>query len=171
MRLLIHRIFLLCSLVSFGYGYCAENVSVSFINTDQFTDAENARNATDEPLLGISQYLQSLGRLYLPADQTLKLQVLDVDLAGRERFLGRLNRPVRVVNGKSDWPQIKISYILEKNNRILQRGEEIISDMNYMLHINTFDVNDPLRYEKQMILRWFMTRFGQGAGASPGLKE
>lgn len=168
---LVHRTFLVGVLTCSCQAYPASNVSVSFVNPDRYIDAERARSESEQPLQGIAQHLQWLGQRYLPAEQTLKVQVLDVDLAGRYRFFGRSNQYVRVVDGKTDWPQITIRYVLEGNGRILQHGEETISDMGYLLHTNTYGVNEQLRYEKPMIDRWFTTHFTQGPSAGTDLEE
>ena len=137
----------------------AVNVTVSFIHPEQFIDAKDARGESDKRLLAMAKHLQWLGSRYLAADQTLRVEVLDVDLAGRERFLMRSGQEVRIDNGKADWPEIKLRYTLQAGGQVVQQGEEVVTDMGYLAHANSYDSGDPLRYEKQMLERWFRGHF------------
>ena len=159
--LLFVALIALAAFASVGQVAAAVNVTVSFVHPEHFIDAQHAKGESDQPLLGIAQHLQWLGERYLPAGQTLRIEVLDVDLAGSERFLTRAGREVRIDNGRADWPQIKLRYVLQANGSTLQQGEEVVSDMNYLNHINSYSDGDPLRYEKLMLEEWFRGRFAK----------
>lgn len=58
-------------------------VDVAFVHPEAFTDARGQNLDTDVNLQGIAEYLQSLGQKYLPANQSLHIDVLNVDLAGK----------------------------------------------------------------------------------------
>ncbi|MBS0322272.1 MAG: DUF3016 domain-containing protein [Proteobacteria bacterium] len=58
------------------------------------------------------------------------------------------------------WPRIKLSYSLEQDHKVLKQGTEVVVDMNYLEHINSYPADDPLRYEKHMLDDWFRARFG-----------
>ena len=48
-----------------------------------------------------------------------------------------------------------VRYTLESNGKVIDSGEDQLSDMNYMGHINRYSEGDTLRYEKAMIDDWF----------------
>lgn len=110
-------------------------------------------------LESLAKYLRSLGQRYLPADQTLKVEVLDVDLAGIVRPSRRTGTPLRIVNGGADWPRIKLRYVLEAPGQARLSGEETVTDMDYAHSLGSSGASEPLHYEKQMLADWFKARF------------
>ncbi len=107
----------------------------------------------------IEAHLKQLGQRYLPSNQLLKIEVLDVDLAGQLRMSSRLGREVRILRGNADWPSIKLNYVLEADGRVLLDRQENIADMAYLQHAPRHYSNQPLPYEKQMLEDWFRQRF------------
>lgn len=107
----------------------------------------------------IEAHLKQLGQRYLPSNQSLKIEVLDVDLAGHLRMSSRLGREVRILRGNADWPSIKLNYVLEADGRVVQERQEDIADMGYLQHTPKRYSNQSLAYEKQMLDDWFRQRF------------
>ena len=168
MRRSLFWMVLFAALTGFCQAVAAVNVTVSFVHPEQFVDAKSPRGESDQRLLALAKHLQWLGQRYLPADQTLRVEVLNVDLAGRERVLTRSGQTVRIDNGRADWPEITLRYLLQGGGQTLQQGEEVVTDMNYLNHVNTYDGSDPLRYEKAMLERWFRQRFEPAPAAKRG---
>ena len=84
---MIYRVFALASM-SCGIAATAQAaVEVSFDHPEQYADAETRRAASGSDLTptltAIESQFQYLGTRYLAADQQLKVEILDVDLAGR----------------------------------------------------------------------------------------
>ena len=136
----------------------AGTVNVSYAPNTQFTDAGATPWDRDANLHQLQAHLQALGQRYLPADRTLSIEVLDVDLAGETRPGARL-RDVRVARGGADWPRITLRYTLQANGQALRSGEETVSDMNYLRHLSDNYTQGSLGPEKRMLDEWFKQRF------------
>lgn len=158
-------------LTAFGFAAAAQaSVEVTFIAPGRYTDAEIRRASSDPSglkptLTGIENHLKTLGSRYLPADQVLKIEILDIDLAGRYEPGRPFAYDVRVMR-ETEWPRIKLRYTLEnKAGAVLSQGEETIRDQNYLHHVSTYRAPDDLRYEKAMLDDWFQTRLALRPGA------
>jgi len=152
---------LVLSLVAAGAAH-AGTVTVSFTNSPshRFADAGATPWEEQSNLQSLARHLESLGQRYLPAQQTLKIEVLDVDLAGEMRLGKRPSvRELRVAKGSADWPRITVRYTLESNGKVLRSAEETIADMDYTHHLSSYRGDEPLHYEKRMLDEWFRTRF------------
>ena len=134
-------------------------VTVTFANPDRYTDAGKYSLRTDETVHEIERHLKRLGERYLSPQQTLRIEVLDIDLAGEEDFL-RTGRDVRVLRGRADWPRIKLRYVLEADGRVSASKEETLTDMNYLEGPKSRYSSEALAYEKRMLDEWFKARFG-----------
>jgi Protein of unknown function (DUF3016) len=137
----------------------AGTVNVTFVDPDNFYDAGNSKHDVPDNLKVLEQHLQQLGQRYLPDGQVLDISVLDVDLAGYMKPLARSAREVRVARGAADWPSFKLRYTLQANGQPIKNGDEVVADMNYGRHGQSYSSRDPLRYEKQMLEGWFRSRF------------
>jgi hypothetical protein len=137
-------------------------VSVTFEHPEQYSDL--GHQDAEATLKEIDAWLQKMGAMYLPPGQMLALRVLDMDQAGEERLVrrsGRIDR--RILHGGADWPRIHVTYVLSTNAAELARGEETISDMNYLTDPLPPTLRDePLAYEKRMLQKWFRSRFASG---------
>jgi hypothetical protein len=137
----------------------AGTVEVRVAEGKRFTDAGN--HTWDEPknVESLSRYLKGLGTKMLPADQTLRIELLDVDLAGGVGPGG-----TRVLRGRTDIPRIQLRYSLESPGKPARTGEETVTDPNYGRGTNSVHRNEPLFYEKRMLNAWFKERFGAKKG-------
>src|SRR3984893_14976678 len=86
-------------------------VKVSYGGPDRFTDAGDSNNDPRKVMLTLERHLKELGDRYLPPQSNLKIEVLDLDRAGRPRM--NLPPEIRIVNGKVDMPCIELDYTLE----------------------------------------------------------
>ena len=96
----------------------------------------------------------------LPASQELKVEVLDINLAGELRPGFRFPRDIRIVRGQADWPTMRLRYTLTENGQVVKSGEERLSNMAYLQHSHRYYPDDALRYEKKMVDDWMRERFG-----------
>lgn len=140
-------------------------VEVSFVEPEHYRDASldiaYGAAARERTMNGIRDYLEQLGKTHLRANETLKIEVLDIDLAGRFEWWRPFANNVRVVRDIT-WPRIKVRYVLRQDDRVLSSGEEAITDLDYLAHVNAASYSDPLRYEKAMLEEWFRARFAAG---------
>ncbi len=150
----------------FSPARAESNLSVVFVNPENYSDAgysssfANAPDRTDVQR-DIEQHLQRLAQRALPSGDSLKIEVLDIDLAGRvEPLLSRVGGDVRVIRGIS-WPRMKLRYTLTHADRATPSREALLADLNYLASFNRYPGGDRLRYEKAMLDRWFDEQFGK----------
>jgi hypothetical protein len=132
-------------------------VTVTYGNPDRFTDAGDRNNDPVKVMAALERHLKTLGERYLAPGEDVKIEVLDVDLAGRPRM--NLPTEIRVVNGKVDMPCIDLRYSLGSG----APRHERVCDPEFLrpLPVGYFG-NDPLVYEKRMLDEWFQARFAKG---------
>lgn len=141
-------------------GAAQAAVTVSFTQPDRYADIGRTRVERPDVLKEIEGYLKHLGATHAPA-RNVRIEVLDIDLAGDERF--RAGRDIRVLRGGADWPRIHLRYTLEEGGRAVESREETVADMNYLMR--SIPRGEPLAYEKRMLEEWFRARFGAPATA------
>ncbi|GJI98643.1 hypothetical protein RugamoR57_53610 [Duganella caerulea] len=135
-------------------GAAWADVSVSYVKPEDFTDVP--RNAIDRErvLKDFSDYFATWNKK-LPAGQNLKIEVQDIDMAGRMWPRRNGGEDIRILNGGADWPRMRLHYTLEQDGQVLRSGDEQLSNMNYMQTLSRYSDSDTLRYEKQMLDDWF----------------
>ncbi|HKQ25596.1 MAG TPA: DUF3016 domain-containing protein [Burkholderiales bacterium] len=140
----------------------AAAVTVSFIEPENYSDANLDDSyqvgAGDKGLNEIQRHLESLGERYLASGQELKVDILDIDLAGRHEPWRVSAQGVRIMRDIT-WPRIKLRFVLENEGTAATTAEESVIDMNYLGRHSVYYSSDRLRYEKQMLDDWFRARF------------
>lgn len=141
----------------------AGSVEVSFDARASFTDAGSTPGEREQRLAALAQHLKLLGQRQLGDDRTLKVELIDLDLAGTPRLARRLaGTEVRVLRGGADGPHIELRYTLSDASRVLFSGHETLFDVAGARRLQSADSSggDPLRQEKTLLDRWFTDRFG-----------
>ncbi|MSO72523.1 MAG: DUF3016 domain-containing protein [Rhodospirillaceae bacterium] len=152
-------------------GVAGAAVEVTFTNPDKYIDAssrgEGRRKADPAILAKLRQHLEKQGERYLKPGQTLRVEVLDLDLAGRVEWWHSAAYDIRFMRD-IDSPSMKLRYSLTENGATLASGEERILDLGYLMGINLGrGSQDSLKYDKAMLTDWFRKRFAKfGASAS-----
>jgi hypothetical protein len=149
----------LAGLFALVAGSASAAVTVSYVQPDRFSDLPFVPWDREDTLRQFTEHFTWLGSA-LPPGQDLRIEVLDIDLAGRLIPSVRLGRDLRVLRGQADWPRIELRYSLEQDGQVIKRGEAQLSDMNYMNHTTRYFDSEALRYEKQMIDDWFEQTIG-----------
>jgi hypothetical protein len=149
----------LAGLFALAAGSASAAVTVTYVQPDNFSDLPFTTWEREDTLKEMTAHFTKLGNS-LPPGQDLRIEVLDVDLAGRAVPGARLGRDVRVLRGGADWPRIRLRFSLEQNGQVLKSGEAQLTDMDYLNHINRYFDGELLRYEKQMIDDWFEKTIG-----------
>jgi len=147
-------------------GAMAGEVKVSFAKQAGDADAGQSPWEEQATLEALAKHLRALGQRHLPGDHVLKVELLDVDLAGIVRPSRRTGVPLRVVNGGADWPRIKLRYVLEAPGQAPLSGEESVTDMDYAHSLGASRASEPLHFEKQMLDSWFKARFVERRAAA-----
>jgi hypothetical protein len=149
----------LAGLFALTAGSAGAAVTVTYIEPGRFTDIPFVTWEREDTLKELTEHFTKLGNS-LPPGQDLRIEVLDVDLAGRAIPSARTGRDLRVLRGGADWPRIQLRFSLEQNGQVLKSGEAQLSDMAYLDHTLRYFDSEPLRYEKQMIDDWFEKTIG-----------
>jgi hypothetical protein len=135
-------------------------VTVSHGDPDRFTDAGDRSNDPVKVMQAVEQHLVRLGDRFLPAGTNVRVEVLDIDRAGRPRM--NLPTEIRIVSGKADMPCIDLRYEVEAAGKVSQSQRERVCDPDYLRSVEPkYSPNDPLAYEKRMLEEWFKARFAE----------
>jgi hypothetical protein len=108
----------------------------------------------------IARHLQALGSRYLAPQDNLRIEVLDVDLAGELQLSRSTGREIRIARGKADFPRIKLRYALEAGAKSAS-GEETISDTSYLWFPARGRESESLYHEKRLLDSWFKQHFAR----------
>jgi hypothetical protein len=149
----------LAGLFALTAGSAGAAVSVTYVQPESFSDIPFPTWEREDTLRELTEHFTKLGNS-LPPGQDLRIEVLDIDLAGRAIPSARTGRDIRVMRGRADWPRIQLRFSLEQNGQVLKSGEAQLSDMSYLDHTSRYFDSEPLRYEKQMIDDWFEKTIG-----------
>ncbi len=148
-----------CLAACLGSAQATGAVALTWLEPANYTDA--GRNVVDRErtLRTLGEHIQALGAK-LPDGQVLRLEVLDLDLAGDVRhWRGWGMDEVRVMGGRADWPRIQLRYTLQAAGQTLASGEARLSDMGYLFRQR----DGTLAYEKRMVDDWFQRTFAPQA--------
>ena len=138
----------------------APRITVDFLDTANYTDAypSGRRTGTDRELQHtldtLRQAIIDAGSKTLADGDELRMEVLDVNLAGEYNPpMGGPANQVRVMRNV-DWPSLKVRYTLKRGGRETQ-GDAVISDMSYLMGASMCPGGQALCYERRMVERWF----------------
>ena len=126
--------------------------TVTYANPDKMTDVPRFQVDREGMESDFQEHFNKLSAK-LPAGQELKVEILDIDLAG-DVFPRVAVQNIRVLRGRADWPRMHLRYSIEENGKVLRSGEEHLSDSNYQSGFNRYGT-DIYKHEKQMIDDWF----------------
>lgn len=136
-------------------GGAAAGVTVTYAQPDRFSDVPFTTWERDRVLKELTGHFDKLAKT-LPAGQDLKIEVLDLDLAGHARHDVRSGgQELRILTGGADWPHMKLRYTLLQDGKVIRSGEDNLQDMNYLHQHNRYVGSELLRYEKKMVDDWF----------------
>lgn len=126
--------------------------TVTFVDIDKMADVPHDARKREDMQFIFRQHLSQLSE-QLPAGQVLKVDFLDIDLAGEE-FPRVAVQDVRVLKGQADWPRMHLRYSIEQDGKVVGSGESNLSDPGYLMGSNRYG-QDAYSYEKQMLDDWF----------------
>ncbi len=136
---------------------------VTFKNVDGYIDATFERPKSERNLRevqeGLRKAFSNLADKYLPAGQSLTVEVSDIDLAGRLEPTFS-SGDIRIMQGVT-WPRLKFTYTVMENGAVVATGQADVRDSDYLNGFNTQPYGDRLRYERQMLADWFRKTFGK----------
>jgi hypothetical protein len=143
-----------CAYGAVAYASAA-SAEVKFLKSETYADMPYSQDAREDVLKEIQRHFDKLAAK-LPPGQALKIEVKDIDLAGRiePQHIGYSN-DLRILRGGADWPSMKFSYTIEAQGKTIKSGNADVSDLNYLRGFNRYSSSEPLRYEKKMLDDWF----------------
>lgn len=136
----------------------AGTATVLFSNVDKYTDFPSWEKDRDDLLNQIGNHIVKRAGDGLPANEQLKVELLQFDMAGR--MVTRNAIETRVI-GSNDWPSFRLRYVLLRDGAIVGSGEESVQGMEAASGRIRYVSDDPLRLEKTMIDHWFKTKFAK----------
>lgn len=133
-------------------GLASAAATVTYADLDKMTDVPRFRVDRESMVYQLNEHFNHLAEK-LPAGQELKVEVLDIDLAG-DVFPRVPVQDIRVMKGRADWPRIELRYTIEQNGQVVKSGGGTVADMNYLMGYNSYR-NEIYSHEKQMLDDWF----------------
>ncbi|WP_293746778.1 DUF3016 domain-containing protein [uncultured Paraglaciecola sp.] len=144
-----------------------EKVEIEWDKPEKYRDVrpsnESRKRFREATFKRINEYMNELA-MELPENKRLLMKVTDLDLAGQvwpasHIGLGHSASDVRIIKS-IDIPRIKFSYqLLDESGQVLQQAEVKLKDMSFLDRSNHFFKSESLRYEKNMLKRWFDDEF------------
>jgi hypothetical protein len=127
-------------------------VTVTYAPPDKMTDVPRFSSDRESMEMVFREHLDGLAAK-LPAGQQLKVDFLDIDLAG-DVFPRVPVRDIRVMKGQADWPRMELRYTIEQNGQTLRSGTSKLSNSSYLTSINSYR-NELYGHELQLLDDWF----------------
>jgi len=139
----------------------AAKTEIKWTNPDKYRDIragdENRKAFRKRVFTTFEKHFAKLAKK-LPAKQTLKINITNVDLAGDVDIGSSINR-IRILTDLY-FPSMTFSYqLLDADNNIIKSAEVNLKDMGYLYHNNLRYGNGSFGYDKKMIAGWFNKTF------------
>ena len=147
-------------LAAAGAAQAAGTVQVSFVQPEKFADVRDSAYRAEDNLANLKRAIEEIGAKYVADGQTLKIDVLDVDLAGEPKRGSVRLYDVRVLRGRADWPTVQLRYTLEAPDAPARTGAARVADMAYLQRLPIVYGDETLPYERRMLEDWFRNEFG-----------
>jgi hypothetical protein len=150
--------------ISFAFlapSVMAANVEIKWTEPSNYRDVQPSNNGSrknfeEQTFKNLEKHFTKLAS-QLPENQTLKIEVTDIDLAGDVNY-GGINR-LRIIKD-IHFPRIEFSYeLIDNDKKSIVSGEVNLKDMNFMMGARLKYRNDSLGYEKKMLDDWFKDTF------------
>lgn len=159
----LHRLCALIGAMLIGSAaQAAGSVAVSFIEPARYSDVRDAQGRSDANLGAVRAVLEASAAPHVGNGQTLRIEVLDVDLAGEVRRGGSV-QSLRVLRGSADWPRIELRYVLETPGQAPTAGRATVQDMTYLQRPSALRSVAELPNERRMLDDWFREVFRASA--------
>lgn len=132
-------------------------VTVTHSDPTRFTDVEDKNSTADQVMGELKTHLQQLGERYLAPGMNIRVEVFDIDRAGRAH-MGRGD--LRIMTGRSDFPCIDLASGAEGATQKRER----VCDLDYLRSLPPpYNSHESLVFEKRMLDVWFKQRFGDAS--------
>lgn len=151
MSYFIRKLGLVVVLLATASGASAA-ATVTYLTPEKMTDVPRFSSDRESMEMIFRDHLNQLAS-QLPAGQELKVEFIDIDLAG-DVFPRVPVRDIRVMKGRADWPRMHLRYSIEQDGKVLRSGDRELADANYLMGSRSYN-QDLYGHEKQMLDDWF----------------
>lgn len=135
-------------------------VTVRFVAPERYTDADYSDTGSYHSTTAyFRNYIEDLGRSLLAPGHDLAIDVLNIDLAGRQEFW-RGGSQIRVLRDYTA-PSFRLRYVLKQRGQPTRSAEETVTDVNYQASAPGRFSSERFVYEKALLRDWFSRRFGR----------
>jgi len=157
--LLVSGLLLAAGFAGMNAAHAAE-LELRFAQPERFVDAGDGPLERERNLAELESYMRGQAAQRLPASQKLLVEVLDLNLAGDVKPVGRSMDRLRVLS-QVDWPSMELRFVLSEGGKTLREGKQRLVDMNFLGRGSAIEHGggEPLRYEKRMLDDWFEKEF------------
>ncbi|WP_017444147.1 DUF3016 domain-containing protein [Gayadomonas joobiniege] len=141
----------------------AGNSEIKWVEPEKYTDIKAPDSYTrkgyqEYVFSSFERYLEQASRKYLPDDQTIKLTVTELDLAGWVRPFGNSLEYLRVIED-GFIPRIKFDYkIIDEQGAVIDQGSANLKNMAMSEDVIVPPGLDDFKHEFAMIKHWFRDR-------------
>ncbi|MBP2149638.1 MULTISPECIES: DUF3016 domain-containing protein [Xanthobacter] len=137
----------------------AAGISVRFVHPERYSDGDFRLPAERESIIAsFASLFARLGARDLKPDQTLALEVLDIELAGEYEPWRRGGwGEVRILRDITP-PRFKMRYTLREKGKVVFAATETVTDINYMMNPSARNAGR-FPFETAMLEDWFRRRF------------
>lgn len=131
----------------------AQQVQMNWVEPANYADVKSAAGYQKlheaHVFKHIGRHFDKMARMTLPEGVTLKVNVVDLDLAGYVYPLAARQL------SSSDEPKIKFEYQVLDGNRVIQSDLVELADPKYLFRVKMGKRSESYRFEKRMITEWF----------------
>ena len=134
---------LAAGLLAAGAAQATGHAEVRYVAPENFTDAGFGAIERERTQNLLTRRIEQLASR-LPDGQVLKVEVIDVDLAGEIDWMSP--HRLRVMGQLPDAPRLSLRFELTQGGQVVARGEERITDLSYLMRRSGLPRNDCLLY-------------------------
>lgn len=131
--------------------------SVTWIKPESFRDirttAGSQQRFQEQVFEILTEQFSDMAKIYLAPEQTLSVEVFDLNLAGEPRRSSATGQQFRILTSTTP-PAISFSYKIKQGEEVIKSDNVRLTDLNYQASIPAINRDGALVYEKQLILNW-----------------
>ncbi|NEX59957.1 DUF3016 domain-containing protein [Noviherbaspirillum galbum] len=159
----------LCAVLACGLPPAgAASTRVAFVSPERYADVDRFSDESSRAMRAIESTIASLADRYLPPNAMLRVEVLDLDLAGRLVPSVRAGRDIRVERGLSSPAVMRLHYVLEQDGRVVADREETIHGLSTTVRPDARRTDQSFPDERLMLDQWFRRTFAEGRNNGAG---
>ena len=149
--------------LSTGPVFAAGAITVDYVQPEKFTDVKERQFKTapekNAHLKNLKSWLEKEGAKHIADGQTLRLRILDIDLAGDfEPWNGPSFQDVRVLKDIYP-PRIKLQFTLQgSDGKVISEGERELRNLSYLME-SSFASRNALEHDERLLQDWLRKEF------------